>query len=205
MPSMWNLAPRLAGEIVILEPLSEEHFGALLEAARPPEIWTWWTVAMAGEAAFRRWFDDALRAGVEGTRAPFATLDARTAAPVGATSYLTLRPEHAGLEIGWTWLNPAAWRSGANAEAKLLLLRHAFETLACQRVEFSTNERNERARRALEALSAQFEGVKRDDRLLYDGNRRSSAIYSILDREWPAVAANLGARVASARSSQAAG
>ena len=62
-----------------------------------------------------------------------------------------------------------------------------------------------RARRALEALPAQFEGVKRDDRLLYDGNRRSSAIYSILDREWPAVAANLGARVASARSSQAAG
>jgi RimJ/RimL family protein N-acetyltransferase len=205
MPSMWNLAPRLAGEIVILEPLAEEHFDALLEAARPPEIWTWWTVAMDGEAAVRRWFDDALRAGLEGTRAPFATLDARTARPIGATSYLTLRPEHAGLEIGWTWLNPAAWRSGANAEAKLLLLRHAFEALDCQRVEFSTNERNERARRALEALPSKFEGVKREDRLLHDGTRRSSALYSILDCEWPAVAANLGARVASARSSRAAG
>jgi N-acetyltransferase len=205
MASMWNLTPRLAGEIVVLEPLAEEHFGALAEAARPPEIWTWWTVAMAGEAAFRRWFDDALRSRAEGTRAPFATLDARSARPIGATSYLTLRPEHAGLEIGWTWLNPAAWRSGANAEAKLLLLRHAFEALGCQRVEFSTNERNERARRALEALPAQFEGVKRDDRLLHDGTRRSSAIYSILDREWPAVAANLDGRVASARSSRAAG
>src|ERR1019366_7003962 len=118
MPSMWNLAPRLAGEIVLLEPLSEEHFGALLEAARPPEIWTWWTVAMAGEAAFRRWFDDSLQAGAERTRPP-------------------------------------------------------FEARGCQRVEFSTNERNERARRALEALPARFEGVRRDDRLLHDGNRRS--------------------------------
>ena len=160
---------------------------------------------MSTAAAFGAWFEDALRAREEGTRAPFATLDARTGVPIGSTSFMTLRPEHAGLEIGWTWLNPAAWRSGANAEAKLLLLRHAFEALGCQRVEFSTNELNERARRALEALPAQFEGVKRDDRLLHDGNRRSSAIYSILDREWPDVAANLGARVASARSSRPAG
>ena len=201
---MWNLAPRLAGEIVVLEPLAEEHFDALFEAGRPPEIWSWWTVEMAGETAFRSWFDAALRARSDGVRAHFATLDARTGAPIGSTSYLTLRPEHAGLEIGWSWLNPAAWRSGANAEAKLLMLRHAFEELGCWRVEFSTNERNERARRALAALPARFEGVKRDDRRLADGSRRSSAIYSILDREWPEVADRLCARLA-ARSSRAAG
>ena len=103
---MWNLAPRLAGEIVVLEPLAEEHFDALFEAGRPPEIWSWWTVEMAGEAAFRIWFDAALRARIDGARAHFATLDARTGEPIGSTSYLTLRPEHAGLEIGWTWLNP---------------------------------------------------------------------------------------------------
>jgi RimJ/RimL family protein N-acetyltransferase len=203
---VWNLAPRLAGETVVLEPLAEEHFDALLEAARPPEIWTWWSVDMAGEAPFRRWFDAALRARSEGTRAHFATLEARTGHPIGSTSYLTLRPEHAGLEIGWTWLTPSAWNTGANADAKLLLLRHAFAALACQRVEFSTNERNERARRALEALPAQFEGVRRDDRVLFDGRRRSSAIYSILDREWPDVEAALGARAAArARSSRAGG
>jgi RimJ/RimL family protein N-acetyltransferase len=201
---MWNLAPRLAGEIVVLEPLAEEHFDALFEAGRPPEIWAWWTVEMAGEAPFREWFDAALQARIEGTRAHFATLDAATGKPIGSTGYLTLRPEHAGLEIGWSWLNPAAWRSGANAEAKLLMLRHAFEALGCWRVEFSTNERNERARRALEALPARFEGIKRDDRRLADGSRRSSAIYSILDREWPEVAQHLGARVAAARSSRAA-
>ena len=202
---MWNLAPRLSGEIVILEPLAPEHFDALLNASRPPEIWTWWSVEMAGREAFASWFDGALRAGAEAPRAHFSTLDARSGAPIGSTSYLTLRPEHAGLEIGWSWLNPAAWHSGANAEAKLLMLRHAFEQLGCQRVEFSTDERNVRSRRALEALPAQFEGIKRDDRILHDGSRRSSAVYSIIDREWQSVAANLAARVAAAGSSRAVG
>ena len=201
---VWNLAPRLVGDIVILEPLAPEHFDALFEASRAPEIWSFWTVDMSTEAAFRAWFDEALRARADGTRAPFATIDAPTGAPLGSTGYLTLRPEHGSLEIGWTWLTPAAWNSGANSEAKLLLLRHAFEALGCQRVSFSTDELNARSRRALAALPAQFEGVLRDDRILHDGRRRSSAIYSIVDREWPAVEANLIARVA-ARSSRPAG
>jgi RimJ/RimL family protein N-acetyltransferase len=202
---VWNLAPRLSGELVILEPLAPEHFDALLDASRPPEIWDWWSVDMSTAAAFRAWFDDALAAREQGTRAHFATLDARDGVPVGSTSFMTLRPEHAGLEIGWTWLTPAAWQTGANVEAKLLMLRYAFEALGCQRVEFSTNERNVRSRRALEALPARFEGVSRDDRILHDGGRRSSAVYSILDGEWPDVAANLSARVAAASSARAAG
>lgn len=201
---MWNLAPRLSGEIVILEPLAPGHFDALAEASRPAEIWAWWTVDMSTAAAFGAWFEDALRAREEGTRAPFATLDARTGVPIGSTSFMTLRPEHAGLEIGWTWLTSAAWQTGANAEAKLMMLNHAFGALGCQRVEFSTNALNERSRRALEALPAQFEGIKRDDRILHDGSRRSSAVYSILDREWPDVAANLTARVAAASAAGAA-
>jgi RimJ/RimL family protein N-acetyltransferase len=200
---VWNLTPRLEGEIVILEPLAPEHFEGLLEASRPPQTWDWWTTEMSTPEAFREWFDNALSAGEEGTRAHFATLAAATATPIGSTSFMTLRPEHAGLEIGWTWLTPAAWGSGANAEAKLLMLRHAFEVLGCQRVEFATNEHNIRSRRALEALPAQFEGVKRDDRILHDGGRRSSAFYSILDREWPAVEASLTARVAAASAARA--
>lgn len=195
---MWDLAPLLAGQIVILEPLAECHFEALLRCSRDQATWQWWSVDMSDEPAFRRWFDAALDAGAQGTRAHFATLDARELQPIGSTSYMTLRPEHRGLEIGWTWLAPPAWRSGANAEAKLLMLRHAFEALGCQRVEFLTNERNERSRRALAALPAVFEGVRRADRILHDGTRRSSAVYSIIDGEWPAVAAHLGARVAAA-------
>ena len=198
MAVVWNLTPRLQGAIVTLEPLAAEHFDALLEASRPPEIWDWWSVDMSSPEAFRRWFDDALRAREEGVRSQLATIDALSGRPIGSTSFMTLRPEHAGLEIGWTWLTPAAWHSGANIEAKLLMLRHAFTALGCQRVEFLTHERNERSRRALEALPAQFEGIRREDRVLHDGSRRSSAAYSILDSEWPAVEAQLGERVAAA-------
>ena len=198
MAVVWNLTPRLDGAIVTLEPLAAEHFDALLEASRPPEIWEWWSVDMSSPEAFRRWFDDALRAREEGVRSQLATIDALSGRPIGSTSFMTLRPEHAGLEIGWTWLTPAAWHSGANVEAKLLMLRHAFTALGCQRVEFLTHERNERSRRALEALPAQFEGIRREDRVLHDGSRRSSAAYSILDSEWPAVEAQLGGRVAAA-------
>ncbi len=202
---MWNLTPRLEGEIVVLEPLEPAHFDALLEASQPAEIWRWWSVEMAGRDAFARWFEDALAASRAGTRSHFATLDARDGGALGSTSFMTLRPEHAGLEIGWTWLHPSAWRTAANAEAKLMMLRHAFAQLGCQRVEFATNALNERSRAALAALPAVFEGIKRDDRILHDGRRRSSAIYSILDREWPAVEARLEARVAAARAARGRG
>lgn len=200
---MWNLTPRLEGQIVILEPLAAEHYDALLEASRPPETWSWWSVDMSTPEAFRRWFDDALSAREQGLRSQLATLDARSGTPIGATSFMTLRPEHAGLEIGWTWLTPSAWRGGANIEAKLLMLRHAFTQLGCQRVELVTHEHNERSRGAIAALGAQFEGIHRDDRLLFDGSRRSSAFYSILDREWPTVEERLSARIAAALAAQA--
>jgi len=99
------------------------------------------------------------------------------------------------LEIGWTRLGPSAWGRGLNAEAKLLQLRGAFEELDVQRIEFETDEQNHRSRRALEALPARFEGIMRDWKLLADGRRRSSAVYSILDHEWPAVEDNLLRRI----------
>ena len=194
---MWeDLAPRLDGELVVLEPLRRDHLDALFEAARPLEIWEFWPFNPASDRRrFEEWLDDGLRAVEEGTLARFTTLDAHTEAPIGSTSFCTLRPEHRGLEIGWTWLTPSAWRTGANAEAKLLQLRHAFSRLGCQRVEFETDELNGRSRRALEALPTQFEGVLRDLKLLPDGRTRSSAVYSILAREWPAVERNLQQRV----------
>ena len=191
-----DLAPRLDGELVALEPLRRDHLDALFEAARPPEIWEFWPFNPASDRRrFQEWLDEVLRAVDTGTEARFATLDAHTERPIGSTSFCTLRPEDRGLEIGWTWLTPSASGTGANAEAKLLQLRHAFSELGCQRVEFETDELNVRSRRALEALPAQFEGVLRDLKLLPDGRRRSSAIYSILAREWPAVEERLQQRV----------
>ena len=100
-------------------------------------------------------------------------------------------PEHRSVEIGWTWLTPEAWGTGANVEAKLLMLAHAFERLRCLRVELKTDARNERSRGAMAALPAQFEGVHRKHMLVRGDVRRDSAWYSVLDDEWPAVRANL--------------
>ena len=108
---------------------------------------------------------------------------------------MTLRPEHRGLEIGYTWMSPATWNTGANVEAKLLLLRHAFETLGCMRVEFKTDAKNENSRRALAALPAEFEGIFRKHMLVRDGELRDSAWYAITDDDWPAVRSGLEARV----------
>jgi RimJ/RimL family protein N-acetyltransferase len=194
---MWDeLGPRLEGELVVLEPLRRDHLDSLYEAARPPEIWEFWPFNPAiDRRRFEQWLDDVLRAAASGTEARFATLDRHSERPIGSTSFCTLRPEHRGLEIGWTWLTPSAWGTGANAEAKLLQLRHAFSKLGCQRVEFETDELNVRSRRALEALPAKFEGVLRDLNLLPDGRKRSSAMYSILASEWPAVEGRLQQRV----------
>jgi RimJ/RimL family protein N-acetyltransferase len=200
----WDLAPRLVGEIVVLEPLAAGHFEGLFAAARPSEIWTWWPFnAGVNEAAFAGWFEEATRARAAGTASHFATLDARSGRPIGSTSFCTPRPDHRGLEIGWTWMTPAAWGTGANAEAKLLQLGYAFETLGCIRVDFDTDEQNERSRRALEAIPAQFEGVLRNFSIADDGTPRSSAYYSILEAEWPRAKENLGARVRAARSRSA--
>ena len=106
---------------------------------------------------------------------------------VGHTSYLNVRPDDRVLEIGNTWLTPSAWGTGANTEAKYLLLRHAFEDEGFLRVEFKTDARNDRARAALARIPATFEGVFRKHMLVRGGERRDSAWYAVLDDDWPVV------------------
>lgn len=190
------LVARMAGPLAILEPLEARHEAEMFAAAREPEIFTWWPIDPArSRESFARWSARwrAELAAREVIR--FATLDARTGAVIGGTSYLNLFAADRGVEIGWTWLAPAAWGTGANADAKLLMLGRAFDAGA-MRVALMTDERNARSRRAIEAIPAQFEGVLRDQRLLESGRRRSTAAYSVLDREWPEVRAALAARVA---------
>lgn len=128
-------------------------------------------------------------AGVLDGALGFATVVDGT--PLGATSYLNVREHDRVLEIGHTWLSPRAWGTGANAEAKLLLMEHAFEDEGYLRVEFKTDARNERSRAALAALPAQFEGVFRKHMLVRGGERRDSAWYAVIDDDWPEVKANL--------------
>jgi RimJ/RimL family protein N-acetyltransferase len=198
---MWeNLAGVMEGGTVRLEPLARRHEGGLFEAAGSEGIWRWMSHdASESRETFHDWFEDALARSEAGTEAAFATLDARSGEPVGSTRYLALRPEHRGLEIGWTWLAPSRWGTGANVEAKLLMLEHAFERLGCLRVEFKTDARNDRSRGALAALPARFEGVFRKHMLVRCGERRDSAYYSIIDDEWPEVGSNLRRRLDAVR------
>ena len=193
----WNgLAKRLEGRIVVLEPLTKEHERELYTVAQDAQIWRWMSYnAVESAETFSGWFGDALRATKAGDEAVFVVRSKESGELIGSTRYMTLRPEHHGLEIGWSWLVPSAWGSGANAEAKFLLLEHAFDRLGCIRVEFKTDARNERARLALEAIPARFEGIFRSHMLVRGGERRNSAFYSVTDDDWPVVRTLLERRI----------
>ena len=189
----------LEGGLVRLEPLVEEHREPLRSVAGDPEIWQWIDQRVTeSEEGFDQWFDGRLLARKMGAECGYATLTA-DGEPLGSSSYLAPRPLHDGVEIGWTWLTPSAWRSGANVEAKLLMLGFAFEELGCMRVELKTDARNERSRRAMEALPAKFEGIFRKHMLMPVVGVRDSAYFSVVDEEWASVRKNLEARLAGAR------
>jgi RimJ/RimL family protein N-acetyltransferase len=172
---------------VRLEPLEQRHEEPLWNVAQDERIWTLMKVrGHESRERFHEWF-----ASIELGFAHF--FDGRL---VGHTSYLNVRPDDRVLEIGNTWLTPDAWGTGANTEAKLLLMQHAFEDEGFLRVEFKTDANNDRARAALAALPAEFEGVFRKHMLVRGGERRDSAWYAVIDEDWPRVKAALRERLA---------
>jgi RimJ/RimL family protein N-acetyltransferase len=184
----------LEGRIVRLEPLAPGHEEALWEASRDPRTWRWLSaVQPQTREEWSAYVQEALDAAAEGREIPFVTISREQL--VGSTRFLALKPEHRSLEIGWTWLHPTAWGTGANIEAKLLQMEYAFETLGCRRVELKTDALNERARAALEALGTTFEGIHRKHMLVRDGENRDSAWYSVVDDEWPKVRVHLEQRL----------
>ena len=196
---MWQeLTQRLEGRLIALEPMHDEHWEALRMAAADPTIWRWMQLDGSEPEGFDRWFAHALREAAAEREAPFVTVKREGGRVLGSTRFLSLRPEHRGVEIGNTWLAPAAWSTGANVEAKLLMLEHAFERVGAMRVEFKTDARNVESRRALEALPASFEGIFRKHMLIHAGIR-DSAYYAIVDDDWPAVKGNLERRLEARR------
>ena len=179
----------LTGSIVVLEPLEERHREPLAAAAADPEVFRYFTTDLSERESFDHWFDVALG------DLSFATVVGD--APAGSSRLMTLAPEHRRLEIGNTWLARPAWGTGANTEAKYLMLEYAFERLGVRRVEFKTEATNARSRAALAALPAQFEGVHRNHMLVRGGVNRDSAWYSVVDDEWPQVREQLRSRIAS--------
>ena len=189
----WTV-PVLAGRLVRLEPLSAGHADGLWEASRDPRSWRWLSLLQPETRdELDAWIAAALAGRETGAELPLVTL--RHERIVGSTRFLALRPEHRSAEIGWTWLHPSVWGSGVNVEAKLLMLRHAFEEWGCRRVELKTDALNERSRGAMETMGATFEGIHRKHMLVRGGENRDSAWYSVTDDDWPSVRRGLSARL----------
>ena len=181
----------LEGSRVRLEPLRGDHLADLATVAFDLPLWEWTIMGPQDEAGLRRWVETALENQAAGTEQPFATIDLASGRAIGSSRFMSIVPEHRRLEIGWTWIGTAFQRTGANREAKLLQLTHAFETLGANRVEFKTHSRNERSRNALAGIGATFEGVFRNHSIMPDGSIRHSAYFSVIAEEWPDVKAAL--------------
>jgi RimJ/RimL family protein N-acetyltransferase len=192
----WVKPVVLSGSIVRLEPLSEAHLEGLAEVAFDESIWRWTIARPTDLDGLRAWLESALANAATGSELPFATIDVANGRPIGSTRFMSIVPEHRRLEIGWTWVAPAWQRRGANQEAKYLQLRHAFEELGANRVEFKTDSLNEKANPALLAIGATFEGTFRNHMIMPGGRLRHSNYYSVTADEWPDRKAKLEARIA---------
>jgi RimJ/RimL family protein N-acetyltransferase len=182
----------LTGRWVRLEPLAESHISDLAESCLDESIWRYmpygWIRTPEQMASLIR---DVMTRRDTGSDFGFAIIYRETDRAVGCSRYFDIQLRNRALEIGGTWYAPAYQRTGVNTESKFLLLRHAFETLGYQRVQFKTDLRNERSQRALERIGAVKEGVLRQNMVMPDGYLRSSVVYSILADEWPAVKSHL--------------
>ncbi len=177
----------LEGSLVRLEPLGPHHLDGLCAVGLDPEIWRLTIAKVDSRAAMERYVAQALAEQRAGTALPFATVLQASGEVIGSTRFHSATPAHRRVEIGWTWLGRAWQRTGANTEAKYLMLRHAFERWDCLRVEFKTSTLNQRSRAALRRIGAVEEGVLRSHMINQDGTVRDSVYFSILQEEWPSV------------------
>ena len=178
----------LTGKHVRLEPMTEEHIPGLAEIGTGQAFWDFMLYGnMNTEADIANWVRDILSRAERWADLPFAVIHLASGRVAGATRYLNIMPKDRGLEIGGTWYGLEFQRTAVNTECKYLLLKYAFETLGCIRVQFKTDLRNVRSQRAIERLGAKREGLLRNHMILSDGRYRDSVYYSIIDKEWPEV------------------
>lgn len=185
----------LEGAHVRLVPLAIEHAPALLPVALHEELWRWTISRVESAADLDRYIAAALRERELGTALPFATIHRANGQPVGSTRFGNYDADNRRVEIGWTWIAPEFQRTSVNTEAKLLMLRHAFEELECIRVELKTDALNEKSRAAIERLGAVQEGLFRKHMVTSSGRLRDTVYYSILAEEWPGVRLRLERRL----------
>ena len=181
----------LAGKSVRLEPLSLNHLQGLSEVAFDASIWKWNPSAVSNQIDLKNYIESALVDKEKGISLPFATIEQSSNIVIGSTRFGNIDVKNRRVEIGWTWINPNWQRSTINTEAKFLMLRHAFETWNCIRVELKTDVLNEQSRKAILRIGAKEEGILRRHVICDSGRFRDTIYFSILDSEWQDVKNNL--------------
>ncbi len=189
----------LEGSVVRLVPLSSSHVPDLWEIAKDglEDTFRWIPASMRSPEDFQQAVEKALAEQAAGLCVPFATTERRSGRVVGSTRFMSIDRAHRRVEIGGTWIAPAWQRTAVNTEAKYLMMRHAFETWKCIRVELKTDALNHRSRTAILRIGAKEEGTLRQHMITHSGRLRSSIYFSVLDFEWPTVKAMLEGKLRS--------
>jgi RimJ/RimL family protein N-acetyltransferase len=185
----------LAGAHVRLEPLAKAHLAGLAEVGLDEDLWRWIPTPVRTREEMAAYIETALDEQARGISLPFAIIEQATGRAMGSTRYGNIDRTHHRVEIGWTWVAREWQRTAMNSEAKYLLLKHAFETLDCLRVELKTDSLNEKSRAAILRLGAREEGIFRNHMITSTGRIRHTVYFSIIDSEWPAVKARLEAKL----------
>lgn len=185
----------LSGRLVTLSPLRRDDVDALAAASADGDLSSLQYTSVPAPEAMDAWVVECLLRQESGTFLPFVARRTDSGGVIGMTTYCNAVPQQRRLEVGHTWNAASAQRSGTNAESKLLLLTHAFETLECIAVELRTHWMNQQSRAAIERLGAKQDGVLRNHQRMPDGSLRDTVVYSILPHEWPAVRAELQRRL----------
>jgi RimJ/RimL family protein N-acetyltransferase len=192
-----NLQPvTLAGAHVRLEPLAQTHHAALSAIGLDPELWELIPYRVTTPQEMAAYIQSALDHQAAGNALPFVTVHRPSGQVVGSTRYLNVDVSNRRVEIGATWIAQPWRRTAVNTEAKYLMLRHAFETLSCIRVELKTDALNYRSRDAIRRIGATEEGTLRQHMITWSGRVRDSVYFSILDSEWPRVKQDLERKLA---------
>jgi RimJ/RimL family protein N-acetyltransferase len=186
----WPDPVTLRGRHATIEPLARAHHDGMVEATKDGELWKLWYTSVPSPEGMAMEIERRLNLQAKGSMLPFAVLDANGKA-AGMTTYMNIDPIHKRVEIGSTWYAKRVQRTPLNTECKLMLMTHAFETLACIAVEYRTSFFNQQSRRAIERLGAKLDGILRKHQRHADGSFRDTCVYSIIQSEWPAVKSHL--------------
>ena len=188
---MWPSTVRLVGNYAALELLDQKHEQDLRESVEDGQLYELWYTTVPNADGVRLEIERRLALREVGSMFPFAVIEQSSTKAVGMTTYMNIDALNKRVEIGSTWYRKAIQRTPINTECKLLLMTHAFEELSCIAVEFRTHVMNQKSRQSIERLGAKLDGILRSHSILENGTVRDTAVYSVIESEWPAVKVNL--------------